>query len=294
MSTLTAPAPTPTATVHVGDMSTLPTDQPTTSTIPAAQRFMPAEQVQDHYYLLAAAGISAHQIAGITGLSVRAVRAAGETIRTGTQRHGLVDRKAGELILGVHADTTDLPADARVLAVGAKRRVQALIALGWTVDQISAWLRVPAATVDALLTPTTVFVSARAHRTIAKVYRDHFGEVPPVKDPASLDRARTNGWRTGMAWDDIDMDAVPASALTATGHGAEVIVDDVAVEQAMKGNHVVLHQAEREIVVTRLHAKEMSDGAISDHSGIPIGSVYRIRTSLGLAAWGVFDTAIAA
>lgn len=289
----TSTAATPTTTVHVADMSILVTDQPA-PTITAAQRFMPAEPVQDHYHRLTLAGISAHQIAGITGLSVRAVRAAGETIRTGTQRHGLVDRKAGELILGVHADTSDLPADARILAVGAKRRVQALIALGWPTAQVAAWLRVPAATVDALLDPATVFISARAHRTIVKVYRAHFGEVPAVKDVDSLDRARSNGWRTGMAWDDIDLDAAPATSLTATGHGAEVFVDDVAVEMAMKGTHVVLHQAEREIVVARLHAQQMSDGAISDHSGIPIGSVYRIRTALGLAPWGVFDTAIAA
>lgn len=93
-----------------------------------------------------------------------------------------------------------LVSGAPVDATGTRRRIQALVAMGWpqsvlakelgtTQTGVSAWVRR-----DKVTSETAI--------AVAELFR-RWG-MTPGPSQLSRDRARANGWVTGAAWDDID------------------------------------------------------------------------------------------
>jgi len=97
--------------------------------------------------------------------------------------------------------------------LGTRRRVQALVAIGYTFGQISAELGVAhdVARSWAVMPRQRVFV--RTAERVAEVY-ERLSMRPKTGWKADQQRrlAARRGWAPPLAWDDIDTDARPADA----------------------------------------------------------------------------------
>lgn len=246
--------------------------------------WMDAEQVRAHVLALGEAGIGRRRLAELAGVAPSAVGA----LRTG--RRGLpvrrVSRAVGEAILAVPV-LAEPAGGAAVTALGTHRRLQALIARGWSESRLSRELGLSANNMRAWFSRDRV-TRARAD-AVAVLYERLWDKAPPMATPAqraaatrSMNFARRNGWVPPLAWDDIDLDDAPAAPCSPTkGDG---IVDDVAVLLAVSGERPDLTPAERRETVVRLHRMRWSDPRIADTLGCDKRTVLRIRQELGLGA----------
>ena len=128
-----------------------------------------------------------------------------------------------------------------VPSLGARRRIQALRAVGWSRERIAreaGW-----ATSGSLRYVTRSDTMTRAtHDRIAEVYERLCMQTPP--DPQGAARARTWATRLGLApplaWDDIDdPDATPNLG------GIDDDIDPVVVDRLYAGQRVTSTRAEK-------------------------------------------------
>ena len=165
-------------------------------------------------------------------------------------------------------------------ATGTRRRLQALLRLGWSVDRLAADLGRTSRRLERTLTCQQVTV-ATAQR-VSDVYQQ-LSSHPPAEDirtrraaaDATREWAISAGWLAPLAWDDIDNDPDPGppgspgsvapDATPGTGHPSATPdpddglgdlddIDEVAVERAMAGALTItdLTAAEVDEVVRRL------------------------------------------
>lgn len=95
--------------------------------------------------------------------------------------------------------------------LGARRRVQALIAMGWTLHHIRDDAGVTLTLLKDLLAERWPVIEARTHHKIADSYARLSMRLPEGDTPhqrGAITRARKrgsdNGWPPPLAWDDID------------------------------------------------------------------------------------------
>lgn len=124
-------------------------------------------------------------------------------------------------------------------ATGTRRRLQALVALGWTYPQIGHHLGVSGGAVYRLLTRTGP-VQRRVADRVAATYRVLAVTLPPEttrteKRNAAYARtvARQHGWVSPAAWDDIDDQA--ATPILDHHHDPDA-VDPMVVERILAGD----------------------------------------------------------
>ena len=164
--------------------------------------------------MLRAAGIGVDQIAKLAGLSSSHVRGLIYPSSRGKPPFQKVRRETAERILAVPADDSSRAANSHVDATGTRRRLQALVAVGWA----QAWLarelhRSPA----NLRRSMTSRHRHRPHRaTGQRDVRAALGRRAARSAPAqrrASDAARAfaadHGWLPPLAWDDIDHDDDP-------------------------------------------------------------------------------------
>lgn len=171
----------------------------------------------------------------------------------------------------------------RVDATGTRRRIQALMCLGWSQSALERRSGIQQKVLSDHLYRD--YVSTRSRDRIAELYEQLSHLIPPTENAGqriSVNKARAyarrHGWAPPLAWDDIDNDPEPA---TAEPSGA---VDEVAVDLAVHGHPVHLTPAERRACVVLLHAQYWSDSRIADTIRCTSKTVERIRAELHLAA----------
>lgn len=190
-------------------------------------------------------------------------------------------------ILAVAGTLDDLGSRVGVDATGTHRRLQALVARGWSMARLARQLGVDPTNLPAMM--RRAHVSAGIARAVEDVYEIMWNTPPPEGDHRSriaASRARryaaARGWLPPMAWDDLTIDA-PTSTLS--GGPAIGEIDEIAVERRCSGDWTVrLTRAERHLVVRRLHTVGLSDRAIQRRTGIDCRQVIRDRQTLGLPA----------
>lgn len=140
-------------------------------------------------------------------------------------------------------------------ATGSRRRVQALMRLGWSAVAISARLEMdPSNLLNAISRPTDQIQGKTAKR-IAAVYDEMSMSLPPTttaNERISVSRtqrlAERRGWPPPLAWDDIDRDE------HAVAHAISDDLDPVVVERILAGDMTLARHAtkpERTEVVAR-------------------------------------------
>lgn len=166
-----------------------------------------AEAVRTHVRYLQQHGLSATSIASAAGISPYTIW----YLFNGDPRRNRPPARQttatiAELLLAVQPHAV-IPAVGYLNSTGTQRRLQALIALGWSAQQIDTRLGVPfGRTHEILLAPR---VKGRTARAVRALYAS-LSESTPDGDKAGITRARNwaarQGWAPPIAWDDDTID----------------------------------------------------------------------------------------
>lgn len=193
--------------------------------------------------------------------------------------------QTAQSILAVRPDLGALVSGALVPSRGTHRRLQALIAIGWSQAKLAARLGLLPANFGRMMHRSHVTVAL--HRAVATLFDELWATLPPrethrdrIAYTRTIKLARARRWLPPLAWDDIDNDVEPPAP-----DDEKVDIDETAVELALAGEKVRLSIAERRECVRLLHAKRWSDSRVAETIGCADRTVQRIREELGLAAW---------
>jgi hypothetical protein len=192
-------------------------------------------------------------------------------------------------VLGIGVHDAKRAPHSRVDATGTRRRLQALIAIGWPAELLAAQLgRRPNSLCRSMSGES---VTARTAQDVATLYERLWNRRPPrmtSEQRAAADAAQAHaaarGWLPPLAWDDIDTDPTPP-ALTA-GASPRNEMDEIAVERALAGDHITyddLTTVEQQEVIRRLTARGSSIRDIAAQLGTTKRTVSRRRASFGAA-----------
>ncbi|RFU20592.1 helix-turn-helix domain-containing protein [Geodermatophilus marinus] len=251
--------------------------------------FVDAAPVREHLRALRAAGIGVEQIAMLAGLSTSHVRELANPGRDGNPGIRRVRPETAHQVLRVRVDEANRAPRSHVGATGTRRRLQALIAIGWPHDELAARLgRNSAGLRRSMLSDA---VTARTAQDVTALYEQLWNLRPPHSTDdqrAAADAARAfaaeRGWLPPLAWDDIDTDPEPQH------HARRVEKDDdldeIAIERALAGDGVRLEHltlAEQDEVVRRLTERGESIRDIARQLATTKRTISRRRASINAA-----------
>lgn len=132
-----------------------------------------------------------------------------------------------------------------VSSLGTFRRVEALMALGWSQRAIAAAAGMEQTNLSKMLRTRRPVVFRSTADRIAQVY-DAWHMAPPRGDLAHLNLvrnlARERGYVPPLGWDDIDNDLEPPA-------GEPVDVDEVVIHRVLHGERLAATQEEKAEVV---------------------------------------------
>lgn len=184
-------------------------------------------------------------------------------------------------------------------ATGAMRRLRALGVVGYSQAHLADLLGLPPQSLSLIITGQQGRIDELLHAAIRTLYSAHWAEpVPGAAGDRARALARANAWHGPLAWDDFDD---PAELPNLDGAEPDVggiepdpadapkkappVVDEIAVEKALAGEHVTLTRPERLIAVGILHAKRWNDQRIARTLHVADRTVLRDRRALKLTAW---------
>lgn len=172
--------------------------------------FVDAEPARDHVKRLRAAGIGERAIAAAVGVSstliARLLR--GDRYR-GTGPTQRLRPETAARIFSVQPSLDACNDHAKVDGTGTRRRIQALVANGWSQQRLSIELGMPLASVNRIVMGTGV--NAGTAKAVRALYERLWDTPPP--ESTTLERttakrarsiARRHGWVPPLAWDAID------------------------------------------------------------------------------------------
>ncbi len=197
-----------------------------------------AEPVRQHVLALVEYGIGYKRVAELAGVGVTGVRSLIWGRQDPGPRYGEIPKRVGrekaEKILAVQPVVENLGARRSVPAIGTHRRIQALVARGWSISRLGRELGWDPGNFHAMLNRENV--GAATHRDVASAYERMWNEEPPrashrekIAYSRSVGYAKRRGWLPPLAWDDIDSDPTPENDVVGQGRiTAEDLLDDVA------------------------------------------------------------------
>lgn len=180
--------------------------------------YVDAAPVRAHIRGLQAAGLGWKRVADRAGLAESVVwKLIYGDPKRGQASSKRVRRRTARAILAVTCDLDALGATVHVPAVGTVRRLQALVAIGWSKSKLAAMLdKLPT---NLGKTMHSEQVAAGTARAVRDLYDRLWDRPPPAftwseRQSAARARnlARRNGWVPPLAWDDEALDdpeAVP-------------------------------------------------------------------------------------
>jgi transcriptional regulator with XRE-family HTH domain len=164
-------------------------------------------------------------------------------------------------------------------STGAKRRVQALTANGWSMTRLATHLHCHPSTISRLLRSTTI--TRNIDYAIRNIYTRLAEQPVSTATPGertSVEAARryaeTHGWATPDRWTDIDHDLRPHT------RGAETDIDQIAVSRVLDGQPTQLTYRERRLAAQLLTARGLSLHDIAERLAVRPRTVSRYRRAL--------------
>lgn len=196
------------------------------------QPFVDAEPVRAHIRSLQSCDVGLRTIAEAAGVDRKRLQAIlnGRTER-GTQPQTRVRPQLAQAILAVEPTLDLLPAKTVIDGSGSRRRLQALVAVGWSQSKVAARLGWTPANIGALIGGRPV--TAATARKVRALYAELWDQAPPEdghRDKIAANRARNYAsarkWPPPAAWDD-DLIDIPDHLLeTELKRLAEAMTDE--------------------------------------------------------------------
>jgi hypothetical protein len=251
--------------------------------------YVDAGPVREHIAALRAAGIGVERIAHLAGLSLSHIRELAEHGHANSPETQRVRPSTATRVLRIGIGDASRAPCSRVDATGTRRRLQALIAIGWPAELLAVQLgRRPNSLCRSM---TGESVTARTAQDVAALYQRLWNCRPPrmtseqrAAADAAQAQAAARGWLPPLAWDDIDSDPTPPPAVADASQRNDM--DEIAVERALAGDHITyddLTTVEQQEVVRRLTARGSSIRDIAAQLGTTKRTVSRRRASFGAA-----------
>lgn len=188
------------------------------------RRSVEAGPVRAHLRKFIDANLTYPQISKATGVPTNTLRSIvlGVPEPDGTRRTiKRVSARNSERILATPPPDRPDPKGKGVDPTGARRRLQALMALGWSGHRIATHAGVSRSTIFNVLADKPLHASVRDR--IITAYQDMQHLLPEARDEGearaitrTLNRARKAGWAPPAAWDEEDLDNPEAPEPTAT------------------------------------------------------------------------------
>jgi len=233
-------------------------------------RYVDAEPTRSRLAELTAAHVPLRALGRACGLSDTGVKAILAGTRSQVQ-HETANRVARVCLRDIYSEQ----ATGHVPKIGAVRRVHALMAMGWSHQQLEA-AGVP--NTARLLSGTGHLVTVERWRDVCEVF-DRLS-MTPGPSPETRGWARARGYAPPLAWDDDSIDdptARPHGELS-MGRGADVI-DMVAVRRTLEGDPQRPNLTAREQALTlgALAARGVSDPQLADRLGVSDRTILRWR-----------------
>jgi hypothetical protein len=184
-------------------------------------------------------------------------------------------------VLSVTPENAARVARGRVDGLGTRRRIQALVALGWPLPELAHRLdRTPQNLRASLASGRVAASTATAVGELYKQLWDKdptaWGGVAPRHAREARELARRCGWPAPLAWDDIDHDHATA-AIPAEGGEIDELDVEIAIERLLNGVPVRLRIGERDEVIARLTARGHSLPRIAELLGVSDRTISRRR-----------------
>ena len=231
-------------------------------------RSIPSGPVLEHLAALRAGGMNWEQIARAAGTSASTPR------EIYVDQRSMVLRGTAEKILAVRAGRR--PEFGFVNALGARRRVQALYALGHPAQLLSARIGISRYGVALIVGGQRASISAETDRAVMRVY----GDLSMLVGDSSKTRlrARREGWAPPLAWNDIDN---PIEVPAGPDREDDSLIDPIAVQRALDGKPVTLSRAEMVHVAELMTERGETAEQIAALFGVTPRTVVRWRTANG-------------
>lgn len=173
--------------------------------------FVDAGPARAHVQALGRAGIGWKRAAALAGVSTGAMSKllyGGPGNRAPARR---IRPQTAAAILAVRPGAGNLAGPALVGAAGTHRRLQALVATGWSQAKLGARLGMTPANFAAMMRRGQV--TASTARAAAAVYGELWNQPPPetgqrekIAAARARNHARARGWVPPLAWDDDQID----------------------------------------------------------------------------------------
>lgn len=253
------------------------------------QPYIDADPTRAHIARLRADGIGLKRIAALSGVAHGTLwklvygkpRVDGTCVPSRRCRPETAAR-----ILAVTASLEHLGSVVLVDATGTRRRMQALVAIGWSISCLGRRLGIT----NIHNTIASDQVYARTALAVSQLYAELWDVRPPEtthRERYSASRARNyaaaHGWLPPIWWDD-DMIEDPQHEPTIDLDEPRG-VDEVAIRRRIGGDRTVhLTRAERWHLIRLMHADGHNDQQIARRTGINDRQVLRDRKTLGLPA----------
>lgn len=192
------------------------------------QPYTDAAPVREHVQALQGYGIGLQRIATLAGLPGGTISRLmyGDPPR-GTQPSKRVRPATAAAILAVRPSLDLLGATVKVDATGTRRRIQALVVMGWSLSKVADRIGSAPTNIGKTIRSATVYASTA--RAVRDVYDELWDRPPPEgthRDRIAASRARSyarrNGWVSPLAWNDDDIDDPKARSLGVRRDAEEV------------------------------------------------------------------------
>lgn len=256
--------------------------------------FIDAAPVREHIHLLRREGIGVEQIAKLAGTSASHVRELADPGREDRPAIRRVRPETADRVLAIEPIDANRAPRSQVDATGSRRRLQALVAIGWSHSRLATQLGRSVGNLKRSMTGESV--TAHTASLVSDLYERLWDAAPPQATAAARTAAdaarvcaRGHGWLPPLGWDNIDTDPDPDPS-TPDRMAAPADPDDldeIAIERAVAGDGIRLEDltpAEQEEVVRRLTQRGKSIREIADQLATTKRTVSRRRESAASAA----------
>jgi hypothetical protein len=230
--------------------------------------------------------LTARQIEARSGVHRTAIRVLVGDF-PGRPRSKRITRTTEAALLAVRADRVGNESSGLVDATGTRRRLQALVALGWPVSHLRARVGASSRTTWLLTSgggAASDFVTVRLRDAVLSLYDELSMTLPAPGRGATRARgmAAARGWAPPLAWDDDSIDDPSAAPQRGVPGDVDSDIDEVIVERVLAGDRMTLSRSARGVVVARLAEAGESDRQIAARLGVVEMTVLRDRQRLGI------------
>ena len=215
---------------------------------------------------------SSQAIASATGLKPSSA----QNIMT-KRRHGQAQRLGAGTCKAIieHGQ----PTAGSIGATGARRRLQALAFIGYSLKDVAVASGLSYTTVGSVREERTGIVRVAIHNRILAAYREL------QKQPGSSIVARQNafkrGWVSPLAWEDHTIDDPEAQPIGLAKADESAGYDEVRVQRRIAGDRsFMLHRGESAEVVRRMVDAGWSSSAIRRHTGIKVERYFKLSEAV--------------